>query len=259
MDVLKLLRRSAGAVVPAGRKVVRMRGWKAFTLIELLVVIAIIAILAALLLPVLSGSKEKAKRVVCKNHIRQIGLADSMYANDYSDHLVSGIRDNNEDHTIWISSNSWSVYLQFGALERVMDCPDLVYPFGVGLPAGSRYSPGNGFMIGYNLLGGHRDWWTKNAGWISPQKNTEPGILPLIADYNHWSQVDSYCVAPHTSHGARILRVGSVSRDKIAARYVGAEGGNVGFLDGSVRWRKIIEMQDYVASEWGPGSWSGAW
>src|SRR5471030_2357537 len=58
---------------------------KGFTLIELLVVIAIIAILAAILFPVFSAAREKARQTSCASNEKQIGLAIIQYVQDFDE------------------------------------------------------------------------------------------------------------------------------------------------------------------------------
>ncbi|HTR42771.1 MAG TPA: prepilin-type N-terminal cleavage/methylation domain-containing protein [Pseudomonadales bacterium] len=58
-----------------------------FTLVELLVVIAVIAILAAILLPVLEGSKQRAQRTQCLGNLRQLQTSWLIYCNEYNDAL----------------------------------------------------------------------------------------------------------------------------------------------------------------------------
>jgi prepilin-type N-terminal cleavage/methylation domain-containing protein len=88
---------------------------RAFTLVELLVVIAIITILAAMLMPVLTQAKEQGRRTVCVSNLRQLTMANRLYAADWDGYFVPAAPEFLRDQRRWFGIRN-----RAGGSNRVM-------------------------------------------------------------------------------------------------------------------------------------------
>ena len=130
---------------------------KVFTLIELLIVIAIIAILAAMLLPALQSSRERAKGIKCMGQMKQLGMAFQYYVQDNDDRMPYGYWTPYDEDMKW-----YNLIYKYVGNVKTYECPSYqggfesssyrIYKDGTDLSYTLAIYPSS---IGYNLKLGY--------------------------------------------------------------------------------------------------------
>lgn len=159
---------------------------RAFTLIELLIVIAIIAILAAILFPVFSTAREKARMSTCMSNLKELSLGVLQYCGDYDERLPYAVMVDGGIGTI-AGNTGYKWYWQdaiypYVKSSGVYSCPDTSPGAGAGLGIWPYHPVPGGFPGGRHTGGGPNGGYTGSTGSFisnSTYYGGAPGNSPI--------------------------------------------------------------------------------
>lgn len=229
----------------------RSRG---FTLIELLVVIAIIAILAAILFPVFSQAREKARQASCLSNMRQVGMAISMYVSDNDAYPMHSSPSSTRPRTRWAD-----YIFPYVKNEKVFLCPSadrsvFAKPFAHN-PAAFY----GGYGYNYQYLGNARFPFSAPDAMVQA-----PAETVVVADTQGCGfdagirNAGNYAIDPPlpsrmgsrpSSPGAGFYGEGGECGGRWGCRAVPAERHqeriNIAFADGHAKSLKLQQLDDF--------------
>lgn len=198
-----------------------------FTLIELLVVIAIIAILAAILFPVFARAREKARQTSCLNNLKQIQLANLMYAQDYRETLVReyAYGPGNEYLAWW-----FDLLYPYMMNYQIVECPSggIAYNYNHLRPPGTPQIGQISYALAHIRNDEDHNSIPSQSGGRLAQIAAPSNTINFVDANNH----QMFTGGSRPWYLLEIIDTGQHSR--VAKRH--NEGFNAAFLDGHAKW-----------------------
>lgn len=216
-----------------------------FTLIELLIVIAVVFLLISLLNPSFQKVTETAQRAECMARQKNFITVSLLMWEDNAGVLPSS----EKSHARSFTPRAFDRFMEYVEMENGITCPNVNFE-GKGNKPIRR--PGYLYHIGYQYFG-NNPWLMRLKRANNPRRNyklpkttlADPDSV-LVADDNSRGRSGvhetggNWILAPHNAFNDQVdVPVGTTHLS------VGADGGNVGYLDGSVAWRDMHDMQEY--------------